>query len=140
MSKNIKSILWALVVWGGFLALFLTSSWKVQNENKTWEEKYYELKVERDYLKKTSEGLLKNWKEYTQKQESKLYKYGVLYLGTTLMMISPFIIDSIYGKLGMIIGLILITIQTQKTKQYNLSLLNAVGIVGYLYALLKNIL
>jgi hypothetical protein len=75
-----------------------------------------------------------------KKQESNLYKYGVLYLGTTFMMISPFIIDSIYGKMGMIIGLILITIQTQKTKQYNLSLLNAVGIVGYLYALLKNIL
>jgi len=75
-----------------------------------------------------------------KQQESKLYKYGVLYLGTTLMMLSPFIIDSIYGKMGMISGLILITIQTQKTKQYNLSLLNAVGIVGYLYALLKNIL
>ena len=75
-----------------------------------------------------------------KQQESKLYKYGVLYLGTTLMMLSPFIIDSIYGKMGMVSGLILITIQTQKTKQYNLSLLNAVGIVGYLYALLKNIL
>ena len=75
-----------------------------------------------------------------KQQESKLYKYGVLYLGTTLMMLSPFIIDSIYGKMGMISGLILITIQKQKTKQYNLSLLNAVGIVGYLYALLKNIL
>ena len=87
---------------------------------------------------------MKRWKDYTQKQEkevlSNLYKYGVLYLGTTFMMISPFIIDSIYGKLGMIVGLILITIQTQKTKQYNLSLLNTVGIVGYLYALLKNIL
>ncbi len=68
MSKNIKSILWALVVWGGFLVLFITASWKVQNENKTWEEKYYELKVERDYLKKTSEGLLKNWKECEQKK------------------------------------------------------------------------
>ena len=59
---------------------------------------------------------MKRFKEYTQKQEkevvNKLYKYGVLYLGTTFMMISPFIIDSIYGKLGMIIGLILITIQT----------------------------
>ena len=83
---------------------------------------------------------MKRWKEYTQKQESNLYKYGVLYLGTILMMISPFIIDSTYGKLGMVIGLILITIQTQKTKQYNLSLLNAVGIIGYLFALLKNIL
>ena len=83
---------------------------------------------------------MKRWKEYTQKQESNLYKYGVIYFGTLLMMISPFVIDSIYGKMGMMIGLILITIQTQKTKQYNLSLLNAVGIVGYLYALLKNIL
>jgi len=75
-----------------------------------------------------------------KKQESNLYTYGVIYFGTLLMMISPFVIDSIYGKMGMILGLILITIQTQKTKQYNLSLLNAVGIVGYLYALLKNIL
>ena len=87
---------------------------------------------------------MKRWKEYTQKQEEKvvnnLYKYVVIYLGTTFMMISPFIIDSIYGKLGMILGLILITIQTQKTKQYNLSLLNAVGIVGYLFALSKNLL
>ena len=83
---------------------------------------------------------MKRWKEYTQKQESNLYKYGVIYFGTLLMMISPFVIDSIYGKMGMMIGLILITIQTQKTKQYNLSLLNLVGFVGYLYALLKNIL
>jgi hypothetical protein len=83
---------------------------------------------------------LKRFKEYTEKKESKFYTYVVIYFGTALMMLSPFIIDSIYGKMGMIIGLILITIQTQKTKQYNLSLLNAVGIVGYLYALLKNIL
>jgi len=64
---------------------------------------------------------MKRFKEYTQKQEkevvNKLYKYGVLYLGTTFMMISPFIIDSIYGKLGMIIGLILITIQNTKTRK-----------------------
>ena len=87
---------------------------------------------------------MKRWKEYTQKQEKELvnnlYKYLVIYLGTTFMMISPFIIDSVYGKVGMVLGLILITIQTQKTKQYNLSLLNAVGIIGYLFALLKNIL
>ena len=77
---------------------------------------------------------------YTQKQESNLYKYGVIYFGTLLMMISPFVIDSIYGKMGMMIGLILITIQTQKTKQYNLSLLNLVGFIGYLFALIKSIL
>ena len=84
---------------------------------------------------------MKRWKDYTQKQEkevlSNLYKYGVLYLGTTLMMVSPFIIDSIYGKMGMVVGLILITVQTQKTKQYNLSLLNLVGITGYIYSLIK---
>ena len=80
---------------------------------------------------------MKRWKEYTQKQESNLYKYGVLYLGTTLMMVSPFIIDSIYGKMGMVVGLILITVQTQRTKQYNLSLLNLVGITGYIYSLIK---
>ena len=71
--------------------------------------------------------------------KEKLYKYGVIYFGTSLMMFSPFIIGSIYGKLGMIIGLILITIQTQTTKQYNLSLLNLVGITGYLYALLTSL-
>ena len=69
-----------------------------------------------------------------------LYKYGVIYFGTGLMMLSPFIIDTIYGKLGMMLGLILITIQTQKTKQYNLSLLNAVGFSGYLYALITSLL
>lgn len=70
----------------------------------------------------------------------KLYKYGVIYFGTTLMMISPFVIDSWVGKAGMMLGLILITIQTQKTKQYNLSLLNAVGFTGYLYALITSLL
>jgi len=66
-----------------------------------------------------------------------LYQYGVIYFGTALMMLSPFIIDSIYGKMGMVVGLILITVQTQRTKQYNLSLLNLVGITGYLYSLIK---
>ena len=84
---------------------------------------------------------MKRFKEYTQKQEknlvNKLYQYGVIYFGTALMMLSPFIIDSIYGKIGMVVGLILITVQTQKTKQYNLSLLNLVGITGYLYSLIK---
>jgi hypothetical protein len=69
-----------------------------------------------------------------------LYQYGVIYLGTLLMMLSPFFIDSIYGKIGIMFGLALITIQTQKTKQYNLSLLNAVGFSGYLYSLIKTLL
>ena len=71
--------------------------------------------------------------------KDKLYKYGVIYFGTALMMASPPIIDSIYGKIGMILGLILITVQTQVTKQYNLTLLNLVGITGYVYALITSL-
>jgi len=71
--------------------------------------------------------------------KSLLYQYGVIYFGTALMMASPPIIDSIYGKIGMIIGLILITVQTQVTKQYNLTLLNLVGITGYIYALITSL-
>jgi|TARA_R110002072_G_C7750856_1_gene517445 hypothetical protein len=71
------------------------------------------------------------------KETDKLYKYGVIYFGTLLMMVSPFFIDSVTGKVGMMVALSLITIQTQLTKQYNLSLLNAVGICGYLYSLIK---
>ena len=69
-----------------------------------------------------------------------LYQYGVIYFGTALMMLSPFFIDSTFGKIGMMLGLILITIQTQKTKQYNLSLLNLVGFTGYFYSLIKTLL
>lgn len=74
------------------------------------------------------------------KKKELLYKYGVLYFGTGLMMLSPFVIQSWVGKTGMIVGLILITIQTQKTKQYNLSLLNLVGIIGYTYSLIKSMM
>jgi len=69
----------------------------------------------------------------------KLYKYGVIYLGTVIMMISPYFINTEIGKVGMIMGLSLITIQTQKTKQYNLSFLNAVAIFGYLYSLYQTL-
>ena len=37
-----------------------------QKEN-SWEEKYHEVKKERDYYKKTSEQLLKNWKDCEEK-------------------------------------------------------------------------
>ncbi len=70
----------------------------------------------------------------------KLYKYIVIYFGTILMMASPFFIQSWIGKVGMMLGLVLITIQTQKTKQYNLSLLNFVGFCGYVYSLIKTLL
>ena len=58
------------------------------------------------------------------KNNDRLYRLVVIYIGTFFMMISPFFIDTNQGKIGMLIGLALITIQTQRTKQYNLSLLN----------------
>ena len=69
----------------------------------------------------------------------KLYKYGVIYLGTVIMMISPYFINTQIGKVGMIIGLSLLTIQTQKTKQYNLSFLNVVAVFGYLFSLIQSL-
>ena len=78
-------------------------------------------------------------KKNKKDKNSKLYKYAVIYIGTIFMMVSPFFIDTNEGKVGMLIGLVLITIQTQKTKQYNLSLLNFVGFCGYLYSLIKNL-
>ena len=73
------------------------------------------------------------------KNNNRLYRLFVIYIGTVFMMISPFFIDTNQGKIGMLIGLALITIQTQKTKQYNLSLLNFVGFCGYLYSLIKTL-
>ena len=73
------------------------------------------------------------------KKKDRLYRVVVIYIGTIFMMISPFFIDTNQGKIGMLIGLALITIQTQRTKQYNLSLLNFVGFCGYLYSLIKTL-
>ena len=73
------------------------------------------------------------------KKNDRLYRLVVIYIGTFFMMISPFFIDTNQGKIGMLIGLALITVQTQRTKQYNLSLLNFVGFCGYLYSLIKNL-
>ena len=73
------------------------------------------------------------------KNNDRLYRLVVIYIGTFFMMISPFFIDTNQGKIGMLIGLTLITVQTQRTKQYNLSLLNFVGFCGYLYSLIKTL-
>ena len=78
-------------------------------------------------------------KQKKLKKNNRLYRLVVIYIGTIFMMISPFFIDTNQGKIGMLIGLALITVQTQKTKQYNLSLLNFVGFCGYLYSLIKNL-
>ena len=67
--------------------------------------------------------------------EELLYRVFVLYIGTASLMIGPFFVNYIAGKVLSIIGLALLTIQTQKTKSYNLSLLNIVGICGYVYSI-----
>ena len=63
------------------------------------------------------------------------YKIFVVFIGTGCMMVGPYFINFIIGKVLSVIGLSLLTIQTQKTKSYNLSLLNVVGIIGYLYSI-----
>jgi hypothetical protein len=65
-----------------------------------------------------------------------LYKVFVIYIGTICMMAGPFVVNTIEGKILCITGLTLLTVQTQRTKSYNLSLLNAVGICGYLYSII----
>jgi hypothetical protein len=64
-----------------------------------------------------------------------LYKIFVIYIGTACMMIGPFFVNYFIGKALSVIGLALLTVQTQKTKSYNLSLLNVVGICGYLFSI-----
>jgi hypothetical protein len=64
-----------------------------------------------------------------------LYKIFVIYIGTACMMIGPFFVNYFIGKALSVTGLALLTVQTQKTKSYNLSLLNVVGICGYLYSI-----
>jgi len=54
-------------------------------------------------------------------------------------MVSPYFINLPMGKIGIIIGLSIITIQTQRTKQYNLTVLNIVSIIGYLYSLSQSL-
>ena len=64
-----------------------------------------------------------------------IYKIFVIYIGTACMMIGPFFVNYFIGKALSVVGLSLLTVQTQKTKSYNLSLLNAVGICGYIYSI-----
>jgi hypothetical protein len=73
------------------------------------------------------------------KKETKelLYKIFVVFIGTACMMVGPFLINYTIGKVLSIAGLSLLTVQTQKTKSYNLSLLNIVGVCGYIYSLIS---
>ena len=69
------------------------------------------------------------------KYKELLYKIFVIYIGTFCMMAGPFFVNDLSGKILCITGLTLLTIQSQKTKSYNLSLLNMVGISGYFYSI-----
>ena len=51
------------------------------------------------------------------------------------MCVAPFLIDTPTGKICAIAGLVLLTLQANHNKAYNLILLNIIGIGGYTYAL-----
>lgn len=50
-----------------FLVIILSGFSLTNQEKVSWEQKYHEVKKERDYYKKTSEHLLKNWKDCEEK-------------------------------------------------------------------------
>ena len=72
------------------------------------------------------------------KEETKelLYKIFVIWIGTGCLMIGPFFINFLIGKVLSAVGLALLTVQTQRTKSYNLSLLNVIGFCGYIYSII----
>ena len=55
-----------------FIVLFsislLLSSFTSEPQEKSWETMYNEIKIEKEYFERTSEKLLKNWKECEQKK------------------------------------------------------------------------
>ena len=53
------------------------------------------------------------------------------WIGTALLCVAPFIIDTDAGKLSMILGLALLSLQAYEKKCYNLILLNTIGAIGY---------
>ena len=46
----------------------LLSSFTSESQEKSWETMYNEIKIEKEYFERTSEKLLKNWKECEQKK------------------------------------------------------------------------
>ena len=53
------------------------------------------------------------------------------WIGTALLCVAPFIIDTDAGKVSMILGLALLSLQAYEKKCYNLILLNTIGAIGY---------
>jgi len=66
-EKIIKwNIKWLVVSTILVLSVVLLTSFTA-TQKESWEQKYYEIKKERDYYKDASEKLLKNWKECEEK-------------------------------------------------------------------------
>ena len=53
------------------------------------------------------------------------------WIGTALLCVAPFIIDTDAGKVSMIVGLSLLSLQALEKKCYNLILLNTIGAIDY---------
>jgi hypothetical protein len=53
------------------------------------------------------------------------------------MCIAPFFIETMAGKLAIILGLILLTIQAINLEAYNLVFTNIVGIIGYMTSIIR---
>jgi len=66
-EKIIKwNIKWLVISTILVLSVVLLTSFTA-TQKESWEQKYYEIKKERDYYKDASEKLLKNWKECEEK-------------------------------------------------------------------------
>jgi predicted negative regulator of RcsB-dependent stress response len=66
-SKIIKwNIKWLVISTILVLGVVLLTGFTTTQKD-SWEQKYYEIKKERDYYKDASEKLLKNWKECEEK-------------------------------------------------------------------------
>lgn len=57
------------------------------------------------------------------------------WIGSMALCVSPFIIDTVEGKVLAIVGLALLTVQASQARLWNFVLLNLTGIGGYFYAL-----
>lgn len=58
---------------------------------------------------------------------------GVAWIGTALLCAAPFFIDTDAGKLGMVAGLTLLSLQAYTRRLWNLILLNTIGGIGYAF-------
>ena len=57
------------------------------------------------------------------------------WIGSMALCVSPFIIDTVEGKILAIVGLALLTAQASQARLWNFVLLNLTGIGGYFYSL-----